>query len=510
LDKILNDRGLKELILNLQVDVKWVGLCHGTFDLFHIGHVRYLQEAKSMCDVLVVSVTDDEYVRKGAGRPIYSTEERMEVLASLDCVDYVVPSREATITWLIKELQPHYYFKGSEYSNTMTPGLMEEIEALSKYGGAIYYTTSPTITKVQKASMCEEVGIDNRTVFMDTLKSKFRYEDIVEVFDRSEEVKVLVISDAILDEYKYWSPMDRAPKTSIVAGELVGIDRMAGGGIYIANHAAEYAGSVTLLTRLGTSMEDTEFIREKLSTKVDLVGIECDSIPMKSRYVYVNQAGLPTTTSEICSGVRPTITPEYSNELEDYLIRNIDQFDIVIVGDFGHGTITEGAIGIINSCTRYKVLNVQNNESNLGFNSLLRYNDMDYITLDISEAEFSIGSRVGAHTEDTIQPIAREIAKATRSGLIAVTAGRAGTIMYSAGKTCRVPVFTTNVVDAIGAGDVFMTVSGVFSYFNHDPLLVGFVGNCAGALKVSTMCTSSIVQKALLLDYMKDIIQGVK
>ena len=71
-------------------------LCHGVFDLLHIGHIKYFEEAKSMGDILVVTLTPDKFVNKGSGRPVFNQTLRAEALASLECVDYVAINEWST------------------------------------------------------------------------------------------------------------------------------------------------------------------------------------------------------------------------------------------------------------------------------------------------------------------------------------------------------------------------------------------------------------------------------
>src|SRR5206468_653500 len=91
---------------------------NGCFDILHVGHVRYLQDARALGDVLVVGLNGDESVRalKGAGRPINSERDRAEVLAALGCVDYVTIFPEVRATNLLRELRPQIYAKGGDYT----------------------------------------------------------------------------------------------------------------------------------------------------------------------------------------------------------------------------------------------------------------------------------------------------------------------------------------------------------------------------------------------------------
>lgn len=91
---------------------------NGCFDLLHIGHVRYLQEAKHMGDRLIVGINSDQSIRnlaKGTGRPIITEQHRAEVIAALGCVDYVILFEETDPLTLIKALQPQILVKGGDW-----------------------------------------------------------------------------------------------------------------------------------------------------------------------------------------------------------------------------------------------------------------------------------------------------------------------------------------------------------------------------------------------------------
>src|ERR1051326_1496898 len=90
---------------------------NGCFDLLHLGHVRYLQEARDLGDFLIVGLNSDSSTRalKGPGRPLVPEEERAEILAALTCIDYVTIFNEPTASELLELLQPAIYVKGGDY-----------------------------------------------------------------------------------------------------------------------------------------------------------------------------------------------------------------------------------------------------------------------------------------------------------------------------------------------------------------------------------------------------------
>jgi rfaE bifunctional protein nucleotidyltransferase chain/domain len=108
---------------------------NGHFDLLHVGHLRYLQSARELGDVLVVGVNDDAITtaRKGPARPILPEGERAELLAGLACVDYVAIFHEPTAERTVRLLRPDVYVKGGDYG----PGGAElpEARVVAEYGG---------------------------------------------------------------------------------------------------------------------------------------------------------------------------------------------------------------------------------------------------------------------------------------------------------------------------------------------------------------------------------------
>lgn len=110
---------------------------NGCFDLLHVGHTRYLQEARALGDALVVAVNGDESVRalKGPTRPINTEDDRAEVLAALACVDHVTVFHEERVAAVIREVCPHLYVKGGDYTlETLHP---EEVAALRETGAEL-------------------------------------------------------------------------------------------------------------------------------------------------------------------------------------------------------------------------------------------------------------------------------------------------------------------------------------------------------------------------------------
>jgi D-glycero-beta-D-manno-heptose 1-phosphate adenylyltransferase len=120
---------------------KKIVLANGCFDLFHVGHIRYLQGAKELGDLLIVGINSDEQVRKlkGNNRPFMPENERAEIIDALSCVDYVTVFTEPTVTELIRAVRPDFHAKGTDY----TPETVPEKDIVAEYGGQVKIVGDP-------------------------------------------------------------------------------------------------------------------------------------------------------------------------------------------------------------------------------------------------------------------------------------------------------------------------------------------------------------------------------
>lgn len=118
-----------------------IAFANGCFDLLHVGHIRFLEGARAQGDVLVVGVNSDRAVAalKGPGRPLLPAEARLELVASLESVDYVVLFDELTAEAVLRDLRPHVQCKGTDYTEESVP----EREVMRSLGGTVKIVGDP-------------------------------------------------------------------------------------------------------------------------------------------------------------------------------------------------------------------------------------------------------------------------------------------------------------------------------------------------------------------------------
>ncbi len=171
-EKLKTRDELRDICAKLKKDGVKIGFTSGAFDLLHAGHVDYLEQARSMCDVLIVGVNSDESVKsyKGENRPLNSESHRTRVIAALQCVDYVFVFGERRNAKNIETLKPDFYFKAGDYSESQ----LTSKPVVEKYGGKVVLlpvreqvSTTEIIRKIASGEIGEQFAEEmERTVHL--------------------------------------------------------------------------------------------------------------------------------------------------------------------------------------------------------------------------------------------------------------------------------------------------------------------------------------------------------
>src|SRR5687767_7595391 len=143
--KVFTLDGLLAIREAARTDGRTVVHCHGCFDIVHPGHIQHLQFARSLGDLLVVSVSADRHVNKGAARPLIPDDLRAASVAALECVDAVYVNPDPTAAELLESLRPDVYVKGSEYERSADARFLAEREIVTRHGGRVVFSTCDVV-----------------------------------------------------------------------------------------------------------------------------------------------------------------------------------------------------------------------------------------------------------------------------------------------------------------------------------------------------------------------------
>jgi D-glycero-beta-D-manno-heptose 1-phosphate adenylyltransferase len=141
--KLKTLKGLEGAVEKLRRGGKKIVLANGCFDLLHVGHARYLAEARSMGDVLIVGINGDRSVRrlKGKGRPLMPASARAELVAGFESTDYVIIFPESNVERLLRAIRPDVHVKGGDYTADTVP----ERDVVKSYGGRVAIAGGPKV-----------------------------------------------------------------------------------------------------------------------------------------------------------------------------------------------------------------------------------------------------------------------------------------------------------------------------------------------------------------------------
>jgi cytidyltransferase-like protein len=471
---------------------KTIVLCHGAFDLVHMGHVLHFEEAASFGDVLVVTLTADQYITKK--RSVSFTEEyRARQVAALEIVDYVAIVNEPSAVAAIESLRPDVYVKGSEYSNLLldkTANIFREKRLVESYGGRVHFTTGETFSSTKLSHFLQaspEAVQDNpllrneKVIFRDVSALKFRLDEVKALLVKASGLRVGLLGETIVDEWVDITVTNLSQKSRCVAGQETARVRQVGAAGIIALHLSSFVKQVDCFTN-GAVGDLAPNIHVTTLTESPLV---------KTRFVD-RDSGLPLFESKILD------LPNVSRELPDF-----DDYDLMLIADFGHGLLDARAINqkIARKKRCFVAAMAQVNSSNYGYNLPVKYVGADYYSLNRTEAELSLHERDVPPDE-----LLDRMATLLRCRALSVTDGKQGVVVKTGDETFALPTLSTSVVDTIGCGDAYFALSSVAACLGMPAKLVGLAGSIGAAAMTQRRCNERPVSEQEFMTIAKIVI----
>ncbi len=502
--KICSLEELADRCRRLRADGKRIVHCHGAFDLLHPGHIRHLASAAQLGDVLVVTVTEDRFIRKGPGRPVFNERLRAESVAAMQTVHFVATSPYPTAVETIRLVRPHLYVKGQDYrdlSADATGAIAEEEREVARCGGRLVFTDDIQFSSSHLLNRFLGVFTDEQREYLSGMRERFTADDVTACLDGLRDLRVVVIGEAILDEYHYCSPDAMSNKTPTLSARFESAEVFGGGVIAVANHLAGLCGEVTVLAGTGGQDDGDSAIRSHVSPGVRLVSVPRADAPTvrKRRYIsrFLNQKLFEITFLDD----RPL-----PDAAEARLLAEIDAHapgaDVVIVVDFGHGFFTPDSIHRVRDRSKFMAVNAQINSSNRGFNSIRKYRGADYFSVDEYEIRLPFGDRYGE-----LRGLVRRLAEESGCRRINVTLGHRGSMYYDGECYHAAPVLTNTTVDAVGAGDALLAITAPLVSRRAPSELIPLIGNAMGGLMAQIVGHRTPVDPVLLRKFLTTLMK---
>ncbi len=477
--------------------------CHGVFDLLHPGHIIHLQEARSLGDILVVSITSSSYVQKGPGRPYFTDDLRLRSIASLSCVDYVILSEAVSALQILDYIQPDIYVKGAEYAdidNDISQNSKLEFERVYSYGGEIHFTGGQVFSSTRLLNNQFPILSLEAREFLRDFSSRNSFTSIRQYMEKMQDMKILVLGDIIIDQYVFCSVQGLSSKDRALSARFQQEETYPGGILAVARHLASFSRQVCLYSIVGDTFKQYPGLN-KLGHEFQLDLQYEPAFQTAIKRKYVERRGIRNDYDKLFAinyiDAADESAPVVRSAFYERLNRIIEEFDLVVLGDFGHGTVDESLMQIIQDKSKYLSLNCQTNSVNFGNNLISKYRRADCFTLDEREMKLA-SSTYAADMKGSLQQLTRQL-NADKAWL---TLGSRGAVGFEQDQPLvAIPALTLEVEDTIGAGDAFFALASLCARAEVPLEMSSFLANVAGALAVNILGNSQPIEKNKLLKY---------
>jgi len=506
INKITFIENLKKIILNLKSKKKKIVLCHGVFDLLHIGHIKHFNEARKYGDILVVTLTSDTYVDKGPKRPAFNEKLRLEAIAALNIVDYVALNSSPTAISAIKKIKPNIYCKGPDYKdhkNDISGQIKNEIKELKKFGGKIIYTRDITFSSTNLINRYEETKSNSQSLFIKKIKKNYTFLKIRKLIEDFKKIKVLVIGETIIDQYVFCEALGKSGKEPMLVLRDIKTEEYLGGAAAISRHLSPFCNHISLLSMVGEKGEYLKVIKKKLPKNVSFKYIRKKNSPtiLKRRF-------LDHVSKSKVMGIY-TINDDILTKKEDKLFYNIlkkitPKHDLVIISDYGHGLISGKNANLISKLSKYSALNAQVNAANVGYHSMRNYRNIDCVIINEKEIRHELRDRNGA-----INNLMKRLSQEQNIRNLVVTHGTKGSNLYNKKnkKFILCDAYARTSIDKMGAGDAMLSIIALCLKCGLNRDLALLISSLAAAQSVMAIGNKETINKTKILKSLKNILK---
>jgi rfaE bifunctional protein nucleotidyltransferase chain/domain len=466
--------------------------CHGCFDIVHPGHIRHLKFAKSLGDLLLVSITGDHEMTKGEGRPLIPQELRAENLAELDCVDWVYVEPRPTAAALLAEVQPDVYIKGREYETNADPRFRAEREAVERAGGRVVFSSGDVVFSSTALIAAMESSVDpfHHRLTQLLARPDMQPDRLLETLTGVRGKRLVVLGEVIRDTYLFCDRPDIAHESPVMTLRPVDRRSFDGGAAVIARHAAALGARPVLVTALPETAEAEAFRAAMAADGIEVLSVASPArIPEKQRYLVQSQKVLKVDL------VEPLVLDTAgADAMLDAARQAVGSgADGAILADFGLGLFSPALVARLCATLRPHTGVLAGDVSGRRHNlRAMRHLDLACPSEDEVRTAYSL------HGE-ALPSVAWRLLHETRSKAAVVTMGAEGLVAFEpfpdaaepskAGDPLRsrvrgehVPALSPHAIDPLGCGDALITTATLALAAGAGLVPAVFLGSVAAAV----------------------------
>lgn len=490
---ISNYKELKKF--RLRYKKKIIGLCHGAFDIFHIGHLNHIKEAKKNCDILIISITSSKYISKSPSLPYNDDQARLEIVKNLELVDYVFLDQSPSALSVLNFLEPNIYFKGNDYkkkANDYVGNLKKELLLLKKKKIKFHITKTP-LQSSSKIYLNNYSNLNESQIkFIKNLKKKFLFVDAIEEINKLKKKNINIFGEAIIDKFKFVKILGLASKFPVYSGVQKSEESYPGGTIAVAKVASEFVKNVNLITGIDKRNIPKKFFNKK---NIHLKNIPNLTHQTKTRYLneYRNERFF-----QIANLVKINNEKNYNFQIKE--LKKFKSSTTNLILDYGVWEKNQKILNFINSKKMNYFLNVQTNSLNFGKNLINKYKNYDLCSLDYKEYCVNLGLPVEDfkyYNSNSIKKLKNNFYKKfnKNNSIIVVTLGKDGSVVFNKKYLYHCPVFISSAIDTTGCGDMFFLFFSLLVKNNTSLELSQFLATAYAGLHSLFIGNKKVVDK---------------
>ena len=353
----------------------------------------------------------------------------------------------------------------------------------------------------QQRSLSTYIPRDTATWLRQLIKS-FGRKEILATLDGIRSLNTLVIGETIVDEYIYCNALGKVSKDPMVAFEIGTKISQLGGILAVAKHVSGLGAKTSVCSQVAKA--DMKMIINGIGSNIDLSQVLKNGDRTLKKIRYVDRAS-NVRVFETYEMPSTQIPPGGGTLVGSLTAMDLQNYDLAIVVDYGHGLIDEGAIASLVNSGVFLAANAQSNAGNRGFNPIARYIGAPMIFLNGSEVEVETRTR----SKDLVSTV-EILAKNLETKEFYVTNGSGGLVCWQDGQpTISVPAFAPSVVDRTGAGDALLSMIALLRKSGAPRDIAIFFGNIAGALLISSMGNEISLSHDLVWETADEILSTV-
>jgi len=337
-----------------------------------------------------------------------------------------------------------------------------------------------------------------------TIKRDIYFNNFEKKIESFKDLNVFIIGDCVIDKYCFVQPKGRAIKDPILSTRFDFEEIYSGGVLAVANHINSFINKSKLVTLLGDQNSHLDFIEKSLSKNTELKTFFKKNSPTIIKQRFINSYKNNKLFKIEYMNDSP-ISNSLSEKIEDYLNEEIPKYDLSIVLDYNHGFMNKQIRKILQEKSNFLCLNSQINSANMGYNYITKYKNADFITMNEQELRLPLDMQF-----EKIEEVINKFYDNFEKSKFLVTLGKEGCIFSSQKKNYYNNILTNKMVDTVGAGDAVFSIMSLFAYSGIDNEFMPFVANCIGGLGANIMGNKEFVTKNKLLDFAKEVYNGLE